>query len=172
MDEASRKEEAWIEIHDAEVSSAELARLAATRAQQRRDEEGPAAIDFPPFGATGGDPEEGTAGDAVTRLHFFLRQLDQVPPPETQPTLAASPATRVPVLGRLWQLIRQQAHNLVLFYVNRSAARNAAVERHVGSALNELAALAQAQQAEIERLGEEVARLRDEGQESRQVGGQ
>ena len=169
MDEASKDEvQPWIEIRDPEISSADLVREAAKRAQQRRDEQGAVEIDFPAFGAAAPPRDMTTARDDLTRLHYFLRQLDQVPPPETQPELAASPATRVPVLGRLWRLIRREAHNLILFYVNRSVAHNAAADRQVANALNEMAALIQAQQSEIERLGEELAQLKDEAEGSGQ----
>jgi len=163
MDEPSRRDEdVWIEIHDPEISSANLVREVAARARRRRAEQGPVEIDFPPFGAAAPVPDAETTRDDVTRLHYFLRQLEQLPPPETQPELAPSPATRLPVLGRLWQLARREAHNLVLFYVNRSVAHNAAANRQLSNALNEVAALVQAQQAEIERLREELAQLKDE----------
>ena len=166
MDEpANNEEQVWIEIHDSEISSAELVREVAARAKRRRAEAGPVEIAFPAFGAAVPVPDAGATKDDVTRLHYFLRQLDQLPPPETQPELVASPVTRLPVLGRLWQLVRREAHNLVLFYVNRIAAHNTAANRHVANALNELTVLVQAQQAEIERLQEEVAQLKDEGQQ-------
>ena len=172
MDEASKNEEQpWIEIHDPEISSADLVGEVAERARHRRDEQGAVEIDFPPFGTAHPTPDVATAPDDPTRLHYFLRQLDQLPPPETQPELAASPASRVPMLGRLWQLIRREAHNLVLFYVNRNVAHNAAANRHVANALNEMAALVQAQQAEMERLREELAQWKDEAQNSGQDSG-
>lgn len=165
MDEPTGNEEhAWIEINDPEISSADLVREVAARAQRRQAELGSVEIDFPSFGAAAPIPGAGTTKDDVTRLHYFLRQLDQLPPLETQSVLATSPATQLPVFGRLWQLVRRQAHNLVLFYVNRTVAHSAAANRLMANALNELAALVQSQQVEIERLREKLAQLEDEAQ--------
>jgi hypothetical protein len=72
-------------------------------------------------------------------------------------SLAPSPATHVPVLGRLWELIREQAHRLVLFYVEQLASRQVGFNEHVVGTLNRLAAM---QQDEITALRAEVAELR------------
>ena len=165
MDELNTSDgQPWIELHDSQISSAELVCEVAARAQRRRVDQGTVKIDLPAFGASTRAPDEGATREDVIRLHYYLRQLEQLPAPETQPELAASSATRVPLLGRLWQLIRREAHNLVLFYVNRTVAHNTVTNRHVFSALNEAAALIEEQQAEIERLREELAQLKDEEQ--------
>ena len=157
-------EQPWIEIHDSQISSAELVREVAARVERRRADRGTVDVDFPPFGATTPAADGGADRGDLFRLHYYLRQLEQLPPPETQPELAASPATRAPLLGRLWRLIRREAHNLVLFYVNRIVAHNTKVNRHVASALNEAASLIKEQEAEIERLRKELAQLKDEAQ--------
>ena len=71
---------------------------------------------------------------------------------ETQATLAPSPATATPVLGKLWGRIRGQMHELVLFYVNRLGGTTSRVDNQLIEAIEELTAIVEAQQGEIERL--------------------
>ncbi len=71
---------------------------------------------------------------------------------ETQPNLAPSPATATPVLGNLWGRIRGQMHELVLFYVNRFGGTSGRVDGQLIEAIEELTALVEQQQAEIESL--------------------
>ncbi|MCA9970313.1 MAG: hypothetical protein KC425_08860, partial [Anaerolineales bacterium] len=92
-------------------------------------------------------------------LYHHLHALNDLPPFDAAPQLVASPATRLPLLGRLWQLVRAQAHRLVLFYVNRHAAYNSQAALHLVNTLNELTRLAQTQQQEIAALRAEIARL-------------
>ena len=77
------------------------------------------------------------------------RALAQV---ETKPNLAPSPATSTPILGRLWGRIRGQMHELVLFYVNRYGSSSSRVGGQLIEAIEELTAIVEAQQAEIEKL--------------------
>jgi hypothetical protein len=67
----------------------------------------------------------------------------------------------MPVVGRIWQTIRGEMHNLVLFYVNRSVRDQSQLNVNLVSALNELTRVVQAQQAEIESLRAELHRLRE-----------
>ncbi len=71
---------------------------------------------------------------------------------ETAPNLANSPALSVPILGKLWGRIREQMHELVLFYVNRSGATTSRVDAQLIEAVTALTALVEAQQAELEAL--------------------
>ena len=86
--------------------------------------------------------------------------------PETAPVLAASAATQLPLFGRLWKLVREQAHQLVLFYVNRLVAHQTNVDRHLVSVANELTREIQEQQEQIRALQEEVEALRQKGNRS------
>lgn len=74
---------------------------------------------------------------------------------ETKPNLASSPATATPVLGKLWGRIRGQMHELVLFYVNRLGGTSGRVDGQLIEAIEELTALVEQQQAEIEALKKE-----------------
>ena len=85
---------------------------------------------------------------------------------ETAPVLAASAATQLPLFGRLWKLVREQAHQLVLFYVNRLVAHQTNVDRHLVSVANELTREIQEQQEQIRALQEEVEALRQKGNRS------
>lgn len=98
-------------------------------------------------------PAEWPDPGADTVLYWYLRMANQsYTQADTQANLAPSPATRLPVVGRLWQIIRQQAHSLVLYYVNRVVAHQATTDRYLVSVLNRLAVLVQRQQQEIAAL--------------------
>jgi hypothetical protein len=92
-------------------------------------------------------------------LYYYLEQANKMPPPAVEPQLAPSPATRTPILGRLWQRIRGEMHNLILFYVNKSVRDQNRVNASLISTLNELTRVIQDQQAEIDALRDEVRRL-------------
>ena len=71
---------------------------------------------------------------------------------ETKANLSPSPATATPVFGKLWGRIRGQMHDLVLFYVNRLGGTTGRVDSQLIEAIEELTALVEQQQAEIEAL--------------------
>lgn len=92
---------------------------------------------------------EGVA-DHLRQALTLMQQQD------TTPVLAPSPATRLPVLGRLWALVRAQAHQLVLFYVNRQAANTVQVQQHLLAAVSALARMMAARQDAPDQPEEEV----------------
>jgi hypothetical protein len=150
-----------IEIHDPEIDPQALMAEIRRRLRQRREELGYDRRVFPTFGATVPMPEPPADIKHAPNLYHHLRQANKLyGDAETTPVLAASPATRVPVLGPLWRLIRAQAHGLVLFYVNRAVAQQFSVNRYLVNVLNELTAASQEQQRTIERLESELERLR------------
>lgn len=157
----SQADKPWLEIHDEEFTSEALVAEVAKRVAARRAELGPVNLIFPTFGHISTYPEPPPGGRAYNpNLYYYLKQANQAPSPSVEPVLAPSPATRVPVLGRLWQLIRGEMHNLILFYVNRLAGDQNRLNIDLVSTLNELTREVQAQQAEIERLREELERLK------------
>lgn len=150
-----------IEIHDPEIDPAAIMAQIRERVRLRREELGYAERDFPTFGAAAypGEPE----GDFDVDLYDHLRQAnDLYYQVGVEASLEPSPATRVPILGRLWKRVRQEAHNLVLFYVGKLARQQLAVNRHLVSVLNRMAVQLQAQQGQVRALQEELARLRGE----------
>ncbi|MCP4423325.1 MAG: hypothetical protein GY803_02425 [Chloroflexi bacterium] len=153
------KSRSWIVMADEEMTTAALETAVEKRLAERRTTLGrPSPVDFPAFGYRTPMPEPPASGAVSQTLHHHLRQLNRMEPPETTPVLIPSPATRIPILGRLWAVIREHAHRLVLFYVNRASARETAVNNHIMNALNELTRLAQSQQDEIRRLQKEIDR--------------
>lgn len=146
----------WLEVDDNKLSAAELVALVAQKTAAREAAIGSLVLpDIAGFGVVQARVGAGENGRFSTLQHH-LTQLNQLPDPETAPMLAVSPATRLPVLGALWVFIRQQAHGLVLFYVNRLAAYDSQRQIHLLNALNELTALVQAQQAQIEQLQQQL----------------
>ncbi len=153
-----QENDGWLRISDTEMTSAELEAEVRRRVQKRREALGQVQPKFPAFGTLSPAPEVRLNNPA---LAHHLRQLNQLDPVPTAPVLASSPATQVPLLGNLWQLVRKQFHELILFYVNRSTGYETKVDNHIISTLNELTRVVQAQQDEIERLQEEIRALEE-----------
>lgn len=148
--------EGVIEIQDPAIDPAAIMAEIRARIEQRRAQLGYEQHTFPSFGAAvyPGEPPD-LAYD--TDLHHYLRLVNEsYANADTDAILAPSPATRVPVLGRLWQLIRGGAHNLVLFYVNRAVAHQTDVNRQLVSVLNRMTVVVEAQQRIITQLQAEL----------------
>lgn len=139
-----------IEIHDPEIDPQIIMAEIRRRIQERRLEAGYDNRTFPAFGAAMVCPEPPEGMPYLPDLYHHLRQVNTLySEVETATILAPSPATRVPILGRFWKLIREQAHGLVLFYVNRSVGHQVKVNRHLVSVLNQLTEENQALQRRI-----------------------
>ena len=104
------------------------------------------------------------AGDVVTAravddpvLDYHLEQariLHNDVWPEL--TLAPSWATQLPVVGKVWQKIREQAHRLVLYYVEMVVSKQVGFNEHVVGSLSRLTAM----QEKVATLEAEVSALR------------
>jgi len=148
-----------IEIHDPEIDPQAIMADIRRRIQKRRQEVGYDNRTFPAFGAAMVCPESPEDMPYNPDLYHHLRQVNALySEVETTTILAPSPATRVPILGRFWKLIREQAHGLVLFYVNRSVGHQVKVNRHLVSILNQLTEENQALQRRIMVLEAEAKR--------------
>ena len=154
-----KENNSWLKISDTEMTSAELEAEVERQVQQRRKTLGQVRPQFPTFGVLSPAPEFKLNNPT---LEHHLRQANQMSPLPTTPVLATSPATRIPLLGNLWQLVRRQFHELILFYVNRAASHEIMVDNHIISTLNELTRVIQAQQEEIERLRDEIQAFEEE----------
>jgi hypothetical protein len=149
-----------IEIRDPEIDAAAIMAEIRSRIEERRA--GYEDRSFPTFGAATAYPGAPAEASAETALYYHLWLANQsYNQAETAPFLAASPATQLPVLGRLWQLIREQAHQLILFYVNRFVTQQTNVNRHLVSVANELTRELQEQEQQLRALEEEVRALRE-----------
>jgi hypothetical protein len=158
-----------IEIHDPEIDTAQIMEQIRERIRRRRKELGYPRDKFPTFGAAAypGEPE---SGDVDADLYYHLRRAnDLYYQIGVESSLAPSPATSLPVVGRLWGLIRREAHNLVLFYLGKSAQQQVAVNRHLVSTLNRMVTQLQQQQVDLRALRDEIKRLRgtSEGSDGR-----
>ena len=150
----------WLELHDEEITAVHLITTIKQRVQQRRAQLGEVKRTFPTFGFVAPMPQPPAKGDYSATLFHHLRQLNEMETAETKPILVNSPSTRIPILGSLWGTIRRAAHDLVLFYVNRTIAHNTTFHNHLINILNEQTRLLQQQQAEIEQLRLEVEKLK------------
>jgi uncharacterized coiled-coil protein SlyX len=148
-----------IEIHDPEIDPAQLMAEIRQRIEQRRQQAGYTPQRFPTFGGTTypGRPLDIPYDPTLYHaLELLNKSYAEAP---TEAVVVPSPATRVPLLGNLWQLIRTQAHGLVLFYVNRAVKHELNVNRQIVSTLNLLTATVQEQQREIMALQAELEAL-------------
>ena len=150
-----------IEIHDPELDPAQLMEQIRERIRRRREALGYPRQEFPTFGAAEypGEPE-GENFDA-NLYHHLRRANDLYYRLDLGASLAPSPATQVPILGRLWKPIRQEAHNLVLFYLGKLAGQQVTINRHIVSTLNRMAVQLQEQQRQMRALCDEVEQLRE-----------
>jgi hypothetical protein len=152
----------WITIQDEVITSEELVVEVERRVAQRRAQLGRVNLVFPTFGHISTFPEPTEADNlAGPQLYYYLKQANQTELPAVDLALAPSPATRMPVIGRLWGTIRREMHNLVLFYVNRSVRDQNQLNVNLISALNELTRVVQKQRAELESLRAELQRLKE-----------
>lgn len=148
----------WIVIHDEQVTSEELVHQVEERVARRRAELGVVEVVFPTFGYVSSYPDVPLEKRVSPHLFYYLEQANRTPPASVEPVLAPSPATRAPVVGGLWQRIRGEMHNLVLFYVNKSVREQSRTNANLVSTLNELTRVIQDQQAEIDALRAEIQR--------------
>lgn len=151
-----------ITINDPAIDSAAIMAEVRSRIQQRRAELGYEPQQFASFGGAQfpGRPDDLPYDpDYYDHLEMANELYLQV---ETEPNLQVSPATRTPGVGKVWAGVREQAHQLVLYYVNRSVSHQTSVNREIIGVLNKLTEINVQQQREIARLQQEVAALRAE----------
>ncbi len=154
-----------IEIHDPDIDPSDIMAQIRARIKQRREELGYDDRTFPEF-EIATYPEEPDDVPVDKHLYHHLRIANETyTAVETTAILVPSTATRFPALGRMWQLIRRQMHNLVLFYVNRTLTHQTGINRHVLSVLNRLVIQVQDQQRTIIALQAEVEALRQQRSE-------
>jgi hypothetical protein len=152
-----------IEIHDPEIDPARIMEEIRERIRRRREELGYPQRVFPAFGAAAypGEPE---GEDYDITLYFHLRRANEnYHQIDVAPLIVPSPHSSIPILGPLWDRIRREAHNLVLFYVNKLAQKQVTVNRHLVSTLNRMAVQIQEQQHRIKALEEELRRIKESG---------
>ncbi len=150
-----------IEIRDPDIDTLALLEQVRERIKKRRAQWGYEPQSFPSFGGSG-MPEQLDGSNLDPNLFHYLELVNSSYFDfATEPDLQLSPATRGRILGRIWSLIRRQAHQLVLFYVNRNIEHQVAVNRQLVSIVNLLARTLQDQQREImdlrQRLDESQA---------------
>lgn len=141
----------WLTLYDDQITAAELEAAVAERVHQPPLNQRPP--DFPTYGTAARVPALPADFSAALALYHHLRLANNLyAQAATEPLLADSAATQMPVVGRLWKLVRRQAHGLILFYVNRHVAHQTVVNSHLVHTLNEMTRLVAHQQAQIAAL--------------------
>jgi hypothetical protein len=149
-----------VEIRDPEIETAQIMEQIQERVQNRRADLGQVQQDFPVFGAAAmpGEPEDIPVN---VNLYHYLRLVNKSYNLfETGADVQLSPATRVPILGRIWSIVRRRAHELVMFYVNRNIEHQVMVNQQIVSALNLLTASLEEQQRLTLEMQKEIEALR------------
>jgi hypothetical protein len=149
-----------VEIRDPEIETAQIMEQIQERVRNRRAELGHVWQNFPVFGAAAmpGEPEDIPVN---ANLYHYLKLVNKSYNQfETGTDVQLSPATRVPILGRIWSLVRRQAHELVLFYVNRNIEHQVTVNQQIVSALNLLTASLEEQRRLTLEMQKEIEALR------------
>lgn len=139
-----------IEIRDPAIDTlAILQRLYANREKQHLHLESELPdFDLPPL------PEV----DDVT-LHYHLHQVNALYDSGwVDLMLAPSPVAHIPVIGKVWGLLREQFHRLILYYVEMAVSKQIGFNLHLASVVNRLAVM----QTEIAILREETSALRQQ----------
>jgi len=153
----------FVTLQDEQVSPAALVAEIRQRLAQRYPEGDAEAVSFPAYELADAPPDFPPDIPYSFSLYYHLqRAYELYPAADTAPLLAPSPATRVPLLGRLWVQVRREAHNLILFYVNRHLAHETAVNRHLIAAMSELTRQLEAQQRRVADLEAHIAHLEQE----------
>ena len=161
MKEKANISDDFIEIYDPEIDLSRIIEEIQERIRRRRKELGYPRPIFPVFGAASypGEPKD---DDYDIELYFHLRRANEIYHQiDVEPLIIPSIRSSIPILGPLWERIRREAHNLVLFYVNKLAQRQTRVNRHMVSTLNRLIIQIQEQQRRIRVLEEELRKLRE-----------
>lgn len=153
----------WIKLNDSEWTPAAITAEIAKRAEEREIELGPLTVSFPAINVLEGAPRPPLTRPNNANLYLHLRLINEIPPPDVAPILADSPATQTPWVGGLWQRVRSQFHELILFYVNRAVRQQTQLNNELISTLNELTHTIEAQQEEIEHLQEKLREYRKPG---------
>lgn len=151
-----------IEIHDPEIDPAQIMAEIRERILKRRQELGYEPQRFITYGGAQfpGRPDDLPYDpDFYNHLEMANKLYLEV---ETEVDLQPSAATQVPVLGRLWGFIREQAHNLSIYYVNRAILDQASVNREIIGVLNKMATINLEQQRAIIKLQDEIETLRQQ----------
>ncbi len=154
-----------IEIHDPEIDQEAIMAEIRRRIQERRQELG---YETKQFAAYGGSHFPGRPDDVPYDPEFYdhlelANNLYLQAPTEVD--LQSSPATRIPILGSMWSMIREQVHGLVLYYVNRSVNHQTGVNREVISVMNKITAINLEQQRRIISMQAEIDKLRAESEQ-------
>jgi hypothetical protein len=153
----------WITTGTPGLDPTALEQRVADRLTARQATSGIQSADFPAFSGQADVPEPPPDLPLPSALFHHLRTVNTLySQVQSGAELASSPVTALPVIGRLWQLIRAHAHGLVLFYVNRTLAHQTGVNRHLVTVANELTRLATAQQRTIADLQRRLEALEQE----------
>lgn len=139
-----------IEIRDPAIDTlAILQRLYANREKQHLHLESELPnFDLPPL------PE---VSDVT--LHYHLHQVNALfASGWVDLMLAPSPVAHIPVLGKVWGLVREQFHRLILYYVEMAVSKQIGFNLHLVGVVNRLAVM----KTEIAELREEISVLRQQ----------
>jgi hypothetical protein len=153
----------WIKLNDSVWTSADITAEVTERAKAREEKLGSLDVSALPLSDSEGLPQPPQDRPYNARLYHHLTLINEMPPPDVGPLLSDSPATRTPWVGKIWQRVRGQFHELILFYVNRAVRQQTQLNNELIGTLNELTRTIEAQQEEIRRLQAELKGQQEDG---------
>ncbi len=129
----------WIKLNDEVLDDKEIVKDLAQKAENREEKLSPGILSIPPFGTASEMPNPPLdlphSFDLYSNLRLFNENYYRA---ETHIHLADSPAINIPIFGPIWKRVRQFAHNLVIYYVNRHIAHQNQINFLMTNILNEL----------------------------------
>ncbi|MHB0877288.1 MAG: hypothetical protein ACYC5O_14725 [Anaerolineae bacterium] len=150
-----------IEIRDPEIDVDAIMRRVREGVERKRREGLLPEKQFPRFGVALMPAEP--AGEHDVELYYHLqRSNDTCTDIGVDLSLADSPFTTMPVVGRVWSMLRRQVHGLIVYYLGLLSRKQVRVNTHLVSTMNRLVAQSQSQAEEIAALRQQVAQLRQE----------
>lgn len=141
-----------VEITDPDIDPEQIMVSIRHRMRAERKERQYDLQNFPEFGQTAMLDELADLNVDAELLRHIQRANESNAAFDMSPVVVDSPATRVPILGRLWRLIRSNAHQLVLFYINRATKQQISVNKEMLNVINRMTVLLHEQQELIDEL--------------------
>lgn len=116
-----------IEVQDSQVDIGSLVAHVQSNLEQRQKQADERGLDFTAISQGLPSLPADHVLSAATYYNLLKAEI-------SQERVGVSPEYRpvsIPIVGRLWHKIRRQAHGLVMFYVNKAAARQMIFDHHM-----------------------------------------
>jgi hypothetical protein len=128
----------WITLYDTVWTSEKITAEIDSRARARKDDYGHLEISIPPFNYTKITLQPPQDHALNNDLYSHLNVLSTAQPLHVNPALKENSAVQTSWLRGIWEKLRSQINNLVLFYINRAAQQQSLINEELTATLKEL----------------------------------